>query len=287
MVQKKSPFIINNQLFRLIRTNLDALKTLPVFDSNSNTIIGPKKNSTINITSVENLTIVRKRNSWNPATSGFTHSVGSDKTLIEANSFQSGLSNALGFIQSTQWEERSILFLGTGPLLTNLPSSCSSKTCQAYVERKWLHGLFSNWSTAEECITRFNTVNSLFLITYIMSSKDKDYKELVQTPKFKDMHEEYIDCYLNKLHPWSGFTDVTSRPVLLVVLNVDSNLAAVSEAQRCGIPVIGLVHTHMSNPFGVTYPIPCNTDSFAAVSDVMDLITEAIRNNIKKKEVSQ
>lgn len=224
------------------------------------------------------LTISRRRSSWNPITSGFTHTVTPYSTIMDSNSINMSLKNAISFLKSSpKWRPYTIVFLGSNPNVADLAKVAAYKTNQSSVSGRWLAGLITNWNAAKHHLFEFVKLNNKILSIYKQLSIDFNKVELPQDSKYIKLEKDFEV----KFKKWGGLLNLSSRPVLLVVLDVDSNLSAVNEAQRCGIPVIGLVHTHM-DPSIVSYPIPCNTDSSAAVCTVINLITEAIRSNMVK-----
>ena len=65
-----------------------------------------------------------------------------------------------------------------------------------------------------------------------------------------------------------------SRPDLLFVIDVGKESLAILEAQKLGIPVIGIVDTNCS-PKGVDHVIPGNDDAARAIALYCDLISRA------------
>jgi len=61
-----------------------------------------------------------------------------------------------------------------------------------------------------------------------------------------------------------GIKDMNTLPDALFVVDVGYHKIAITEAEKLGIPVVGVVDTNHS-PAGVTYVIPGNDDSSRAV----------------------
>jgi small subunit ribosomal protein S2 len=61
-----------------------------------------------------------------------------------------------------------------------------------------------------------------------------------------------------------GIKDMNGLPDILFVVDVDHERIAINEANKLGIPVVGIVDTN-SNPDGVDYVIPGNDDSIRAI----------------------
>ncbi|MCD6044664.1 MAG: ribosomal protein [Burkholderiales bacterium] len=61
-----------------------------------------------------------------------------------------------------------------------------------------------------------------------------------------------------------GIKDLTALPDALFVIDVGYQKGAISEANKLGVPVIGVVDTNHS-PEGINYVIPGNDDSSRAI----------------------
>jgi small subunit ribosomal protein S2 len=61
----------------------------------------------------------------------------------------------------------------------------------------------------------------------------------------------------------------------MFVVDIVSDINAVREAKRLGIPVVAIVDTN-ADPSLVTYPIPANDDAIKTIQLVMDYVKSAI-----------
>ena len=72
-----------------------------------------------------------------------------------------------------------------------------------------------------------------------------------------------------------GIKNMTSLPDALFVIDVGYHKIAIQEANKLGIPVVGVVDTN-HNPDGVDYVIPGNDDSARAVAIYATGIADAV-----------
>ena len=72
-----------------------------------------------------------------------------------------------------------------------------------------------------------------------------------------------------------GIKDMGGLPDALFVVDVDHERIAITEANKLGIPVIGIVDTN-SNPDGVDYVIPGNDDAIRAVKLYVTAVADAV-----------
>ena len=69
--------------------------------------------------------------------------------------------------------------------------------------------------------------------------------------------------------------DMNGLPDILFVVDVDHERIAINEANKLGIPVVGIVDTN-SDPDGVDYVIPGNDDSIRAIKLYAASIADAV-----------
>ena len=72
-----------------------------------------------------------------------------------------------------------------------------------------------------------------------------------------------------------GIKDMGGLPDALFVVDVDHERIAITEANKLGIPVIGIVDTN-SNPDGVDYVIPGNDDAIRAIKLYVTAVADAV-----------
>jgi small subunit ribosomal protein S2 len=72
-----------------------------------------------------------------------------------------------------------------------------------------------------------------------------------------------------------GIKDMGGLPDALFVIDVDHERIAITEANKLGIPVIGIVDTN-SSPEGVDYIIPGNDDAIRAIQLYMGAMADAV-----------
>jgi small subunit ribosomal protein S2 len=72
-----------------------------------------------------------------------------------------------------------------------------------------------------------------------------------------------------------GIKDMGGLPDALFVIDVEHERIAITEANKLGIPVIGIVDTN-SSPEGVDYVIPGNDDAIRAIKLYAGAMADAV-----------
>ena len=119
-----------------------------------------------------------------------------------------------------------------------------------YVDQRWLGGMLTNFKTVKQSIKRLEDKQAL------LTNADAGYnkKEMLDLQR----EVEKLDRSLGGIREMKGLPDA------IFIIDTGYQKGAVSEAQKLGIPVIGVVDTNNS-PDGVNYVIPGNDDSARAI----------------------
>ena len=72
----------------------------------------------------------------------------------------------------------------------------------------------------------------------------------------------------------------------MFVIDTKNEEIAVAEANRLGIPVIGLVDTN-SDPSLINYPIPGNDDAVKSIRIIVETLMEAIQSGLSQREAKK
>jgi small subunit ribosomal protein S2 len=85
---------------------------------------------------------------------------------------------------------------------------------------------------------------------------------------------------------FEGMLEVNELPAAVFIVDTKNEEIAVAEANRLGIPVIGLVDTN-SDPTVLDFPIPGNDDAVKSIRIIVDTILEAAQNGLAQREAKK
>ena len=131
-----------------------------------------------------------------------------------------------------------------------------------YVSHRWLGGMLTNYKTIRSSIKRLRDLEA--------QEQDGTFdkltkKEALMRSRSKDKLDRSI----------GGIKDMSGLPDALFVVDVDHERIAITEANKLGIPVIGIVDTN-SNPDGIDYVIPGNDDAIRAIKLYVTAVADAV-----------
>ncbi|MFM2397760.1 MAG: hypothetical protein RLZZ144_1010, partial [Pseudomonadota bacterium] len=116
---------------------------------------------------------------------------------------------------------------------------------------RWLGGMLTNFKTVQLSIKRLRDLEAMI--------EDGSIDKVSKKEGLMFRRElEKLDRSLG------GIKDLKGLPAAIFVIDVGYQKGTITEAQKLGIPVIGVVDTNHS-PLGVDFIIPGNDDSSQAI----------------------
>lgn len=212
---------------------------------------------------------------WNPKMSEFIFGARNDIHIINLEKTVPALNEALDFVASVAQKKNKVLFVGTKRSASKIVKEEASRAGMPYVDKRWLGGMLTNYKTIRQSIRRLRDLEE--------QSTDGTFAKLTK-------HEALTrQRLLEKLESsLGGIKDMGGLPDVILIVDVDHEKIAVTEAKTLGIPVIAIVDTN-SNPDNVDYLIPGNDDAIRSVrlflSSFADAILEAKgQNNVVESD---
>jgi small subunit ribosomal protein S2 len=158
---------------------------------------------------------------------------------------------ALKFAKQLSANRGSLLFVGTKRQAREILREEAIRCQMPFVDHRWLGGMLTNFKTVKASIKRLKEMDAM--------SQDGTFERISKKEALGLQRE------LTKLQrSLGGIKELGAPPDALFVIDVGYQKGAVQEANKLGIPVIGVVDTNHS-PEGIDYVIPGNDDSSRAI----------------------
>jgi small subunit ribosomal protein S2 len=170
------------------------------------------------------------------------------------------LDAALNVVRQTVAKGGRILFVGTKRQAQKPIAEAADKCAQFYMNHRWLGGTLTNWKTVSQSIQRLKQLDELMG----HGAEGMTKKERLNMEREQSKLQASL----------GGIREMGGTPDLLFIIDVGKEDLAILEAQKLGIPVIGVVDTNCS-PKGVDYVIPGNDDAARAIQLYCDLVARA------------
>ena len=189
---------------------------------------------------------------WNPKMQTYIfgernriHIINLEKTLPLFN-------DAMNFLGKLSSNGGKILFVGTKRAAREAIREEAERCGMPHVNFRWLGGMLTNFKTIKQSVKRLKDLEAM--------SEDGTLER-----KFNKKEALGLRREMEKLNrSLGGIKEMNALPDALFVIDVGYEDIAIAEAQKLGIPVIGVVDTN-NDPAGVDYVIPGNDDAIRAV----------------------
>ena len=203
---------------------------------------------------------------WNPKMQPFLFGVRNNVHIIDLEQTVPMLARALQAVRDTVAAGGRVLFVATKRQAQE-PVAAAAKRCgQYYVDHRWLGGMLTNFKTMSLSIRRLRELDERVNNPAPGITK----RELLELTRSRDKLERAL----------GGIKEMGGLPDLIFVIDTNKEKIAIEEANRLGIPVIGIIDSNAS-PQGITYPVPGNDDAMRAINLYCDLVSSSVLSGIQ------
>jgi small subunit ribosomal protein S2 len=171
------------------------------------------------------------------------------------------LNAAIEFVKKIVEKNGEILFVGTKKQAKDIVQQEADRCGMFYIVERWLGGTLTNFSTIKKSIKRLKALEKEGSSIYENLTKKEIQMLNRERLKLSDQHR--------------GIKDMRRLPNAVVIVDVDREITALTEAIRLEIPVIAIVDTNC-DPRIVNYPIPANDDSIRTIQLIISALVDAI-----------
>lgn len=188
---------------------------------------------------------------WNPKMAPYIFGTRSKIHIINLEKTLPLYNDALNFVGKIAARGGKVLFVGTKRSAREQTAEAAVKSSMPYINHRWLGGMLTNFRTVRQSIKRLKELE------WIVRDGSLDRlakKEVVNLKREIGKLERSL----------GGIKDMSSLPDALFVIDVGHEKIAVKEANKLGIPVLGIVDTNNS-PEGISFVIPGNDDAIRSV----------------------
>ncbi len=197
---------------------------------------------------------------WNPKMGEYIYGDRNGIHILDLTQTVPLLDAALKLVRDTVAKGGRILFVGTKRQAQKSIAEGAEKCAQYYMNHRWLGGTLTNWKTISNSIQRLKALDEILA----GGAEGLTKKERLNMEREQGKLQASL----------GGIREMGGTPDLLFVIDVGKESLAILEAQKLGIPVIGIVDTNCS-PKGVDHVIPGNDDAARAIALYCDLISRA------------
>ena len=188
---------------------------------------------------------------WNPKMKPFIFGARNGIYIIDLQKTVNLARSAFRFVSEVTSRGGSVLFVGTKKQAQDVIQEEARRAGQFFVTSRWLGGTLTNFRTIKQGIDRLKALEKM--------EEDGTFERLPKKEVAQLQHErEKLEKNLG------GVKEMTKLPRAIFVIDPKKEHIAVHEANRLGIPVIGVVDTNC-DPDGIDFVIPGNDDAIRSI----------------------
>lgn len=202
---------------------------------------------------------------WNPKMKRFIFEERNGLYIIDLAKTMQQIREAVEVVKEVVSQHKSILIVGTKKQAKVVVRELAELCGEFYVCERWLGGMLTNLSTIRQSIKKLDRIEKRIATGGLGLKK----KEIILLGKDQIKLDKNL----------SGVRAMRKVPGLVIVVDPSKEHIAVAEANKLGIPVMGLVDTNC-DPDPIKYVIACNDDALKSIKLILQTITQAV---IEKK----
>ena len=198
---------------------------------------------------------------WNPKMAPFIFGARNKIHIIDLELTVPALDKAVAIVRGMAQNKNKVLFVGTKRAAAKIVKEQAERAGQPFINHRWLGGMLTNWKTIRQSIKRLRELEAKMGDGTLEKISKKEALDLSR-------QLEKLDRSIG------GIKDMGGLPDAVFVVDVNHEKIAIQEANKLGIPVIGIVDTN-SDPDGVDILIPGNDDAIRAIELYSSAIADA------------
>jgi small subunit ribosomal protein S2 len=198
---------------------------------------------------------------WNPKMAPYLYGHRNKIHIINLEKTQPLFEDAMKFVRQLAARRGTVLMVGTKRQARDVINMEARRAGMPFVDQRWLGGMLTNFKTVKGSLKKL-----------------KDMQARVEAGNDNLTKKEALlfQRELTKLEKdIGGIQDMNALPDAMFVIDVGYHKIAIAEAQKLGIPLIGVVDSNHS-PDGIDYVIPGNDDSSKAVALYARAVADAV-----------
>lgn len=204
-----------------------------------------------------------KTERWHPKMAPYIHSKRGGTHIIDLAQTVTSLEEALNFLTRTAGTGKQILLVGTKRQAQDIVKKTAQELNMPFVTERWLGGMLTNWNTIGGRVKHLKDLEARLESGELANKYNK-----LEVQRFREEIEQMNIMY-------GGVKEMNSRPGAVFIVDIVSDVNALREANKLGIPIVALVDTN-ADPSQVTYPIPANDDAIKTIQLILDYVKVAI-----------
>jgi len=199
---------------------------------------------------------------WNPQMKRFIFMERNGIYIIDLQKTLKCLQDARAVIQRVVRTGGHVLMVGTKKQAKQMVAEEAARAGQYHVTERWLGGMLTNFKTIRSSIKRLKDLDAMVADGTMDKLAKKEVSRLTR-------ERERLQF------AFAGIKEMPGLPSLVFIVDTKKEKIAVAEANRLGIPIVGVVDTNC-DPTVIDLPIPGNDDALRAIKLFTGMVADAV-----------
>jgi small subunit ribosomal protein S2 len=203
---------------------------------------------------------------WNPKMREYIFIARGGIHIIDLQRTMASIGPAFDFLSQTVASGKQVLFVATKKQARQPVREAAEAVGMPWVTERWLGGMLTNFQTMSKSVHRLDEIEGRLSEGQGETLSKKEALELTRT-------REKLNRNLG------GIRAMKRVPGALFVVDTAEEETAIKEANKLGIPVVGVVDTN-ADPDNIDYAVPGNDDAIRAIQLFCRLAREAVAEGV-------
>ena len=199
---------------------------------------------------------------WNPQMKKFIFMERNGIDIIDLQKTLKCAQEAQAAIEKVVRGGGHVLFVGTKKQAKPIVVEDAQRCGMYFVTERWLGGMLTNFKTIRSSIKRLHDLDRM--------AADGTFEKLAKKEVSRLSRER-----ARLQFAFEGIKEMPGLPSLAFIIDTKKEKIAVAEANRLGIPIVGVVDTNC-DPTVVDFPIPGNDDAIRSIRLFTRLVADTV-----------
>src|SRR5438034_8005087 len=199
---------------------------------------------------------------WNPQMKKFIFMERNGIYIIDLQKTLKCVAEARAMVERVVRAGGHVLFVGTKKQAKPIVVEEATRCGMFHVTERWLGGMLTNFKTIRSSIKRLHDLDRM--------ATDGTFEKLAKKEVSRLSRER------TRLEfAFAGIKQMPGLPALVFIVDTKKEKIAVAEANRLGVPIVGVVDTNC-DPEVIDFPVPGNDDAIRSIRLFARLVADAV-----------
>lgn len=210
---------------------------------------------------------------WNPAMAPYIFMERNGIHIMDLHKTVAKIEEAAKAIRQIAMSDKKILFVATKKQAKQIVADRAAEAGMPYITERWAGGMLTNFQTIRKAVKKMDAIDKMSTDGTLDTMSKRERLQISR-------QREKLGLNLGSI------SDMTRIPAAIFVVDVMKEHIAVSEANKLGIPVFGIVDTN-SDPTNIDFVIPCNDDATKAIDIILSVMVDAIKEGRQEMKMNK